>query len=146
MKLDKQKIYFLDSNIFLRTLIKEDEKSFRASSHLLQLVQNRQIKAFTSALILAEIGWVLSSFYKFSKSNVLLAIQGIINLKGLKIVDKTNPLLACEIYQKYSVKFVDALIASNPLIAQKKAIIVSYDLDFEKLDLLRLDPDSFLKI
>ena len=138
-------IYFIDSNIFLRTLIKEDEKSFKECYQFLNLVQENKIKAFTSSLILAEINWVLESFYKFKKSEIIKALKSILNLKGLKIVDKTKPILAVEIFQNFNVKFIDALIASNPQIFKKQAIVISYDKDFDKMKIIRKKPKEIIK-
>lgn len=138
-------IYFIDSNIFLRTLIKEDEKSFKECYQFLNLVQENKIKAFTSSLILAEINWVLESFYKFKKSEIIKALKSILNLKGLKIVDKTKPILAVEIFQNFNVKFIDALIASNLQIFKKQAIVISYDKDFDKMKIIRKKPKEIIK-
>lgn len=132
--------YFIDSNIFLRTLIKEDEKTFKECYQFLNLIQSKKIKAFTSSLILAEISWVLGGFYKFKKLEVVNALQSIINLRGLKITDKMDPRAAIEIFQRFNIKFVDALIASTPKIFRKEMIIVSYDRDFDKLGVIRKKP------
>ena len=138
-------IYFIDSNIFLRTLIKEDEKSFKECYQFLNLVQENKIKAFTSSLILAEINWVLESFYKFKKSEIIKALKSILNLKGLKIVNKTKPILAVEIFQNFNVKFIDALIASNLQIFKKQAIVISYDKDFDKMKIICKKPKEIIK-
>lgn len=138
-------IYFVDSNIFLRTLIKEDEKSFGSCYRFLELVQKKRIKAFTSSLILVEINWVLRSFYKFKKPNIVEAVKSILNLKGLKITDRLNPALALEIFQSSNVKFVDALIASNSEIFKKEMIVVSYDRDFDKIEIIRKEPSAIIK-
>jgi len=133
-------VYFIDTNIFLRVLVKENEETFKECSKILNLVRQNKISVFTSSLVLSEIEWVLESFYNFEKQKVITALESIINLKALKVVDKFNPRLALEIFQKKNVKFVDALIASNPAIFQKKVIIVSYDKDFDKISIKRAEP------
>lgn len=138
-------IYFIDSNIFLRTLIKEDEKSFRDCYRLLKLVQEKKIKTFTSSLILAEINWVLESFYKFRKSDTVEALKSVLNLRGLKIINKLNPDLAIGIFQNLNVKFIDALIASSPQIFKKEVAIISYDRDFDKIGVIRKEPEAIIK-
>ncbi len=139
-------LYFIDTNIFLRVLIKENEKTFGECFGILNKIKKGEIKAFTSSLVLAEINWVLGSFYRFSKFQVAESLKGIINLKGLKIVDKHNLRLAVSIYEKHNVKFVDALIASNFLIFRNKflAVVVSYDRDFDRIGIKRKEPGEFL--
>lgn len=132
--------YFIDTNIFLRTLIEEDKDSFKACFNFLQKLKTNQIKGVTSNIVLSEIVWTLLSYYKFSKSEVIKALSGVLNLRGLGIVDKFQPDLAISLYETKGVKFVDALIASNPDIFEKKWIVISYDQDFDKMDIKRMEP------
>lgn len=137
--------YFIDSNVFLRILVKEDERTFRECYQFLKLVDNRRLKAITSSLVLSEIDWVLEGFYKFKKSEVIKCLESILKLKGLKIIDKIEAILAVELYKKYNIKFIDALISSNPQIYQKKVIVVSYDKDFDKIGVKRKEPKEIIK-
>ncbi len=138
----KTKTYFIDSNIFLRVLIKEDSKSFQECLRILKLVRENQISAATSTLVLAEIGWTLKSFYKTPKNKITEMIESIVNLRGLKIVDQFDPNLALEFFRRFNIKLIDAFIASLKPIAEKKWVIVSYDKDFQKLPILATLPSS----
>lgn len=138
-------VYFVDSNIFIRVLVKETDKIFKECYRFLDLVRQSKIKAFTSSLVLAEIDWVLEGFYGFKKENVIEGLKSILKLRGLKIVDKINASLAIELYEKHNIKFIDALIASNPKIFKKKVTMVSYDKDFDKINVLRKEPKEVLK-
>lgn len=137
--------YFIDTNVFLRVLVKEDNKTFSDCFNFLDLVRNGKIKAFTSDIVLAEINWTLSSFYKFKKQDTLIAIKGILNLKSLKFRNESDIYIATDLYEKFNVKFIDSLIASNLSICNKQTTIVSYDKDFDKLKLLRKEPQDFKK-
>lgn len=143
MAKDNHKIYFIDSNVFLRVLVKEDEKSFRECFNFLQLAQNKKISAITSDLVLAEINWVLESYYKFNKSQVISALEGIVNLKGLTIKSATDPLTAIELYKRSSVKFIDTIIVSDKIF-RSNGIIISYDRDFDKLGIVRKEPAQII--
>ncbi|MCK4781593.1 PIN domain-containing protein [Candidatus Parcubacteria bacterium] len=137
--------YFIDTNIFLRILAKEDEKSFRECYSFLKLVEIKQIKAVTSPLVLAEIDWVLENFYKYKKAEAVKALKSISKLRGLKIISDVNIFLAVEIYKNHSIKFIDALIASNSKIIKKEIMIVSYDKDFDKIKVIRKEPRELIK-
>lgn len=138
-------IYFIDTNIFLRVLIKESEEIFEECEKFLNLIHQNKIEAFTSTIILSEIDWVLESFYKFPKEKVIEGLSSILKLKNLKIIDKFDLLLAIEIYERYPVKFIDTLIASNPKIFKKEVIVVSYDKDFDKIGVKRMTPGRLIK-
>lgn len=59
--------YFLDSNIFLRPIVKDDPEKVRDCERLFEKIERGAIKAFTSNLVLAEILWVGIGFYKIKK-------------------------------------------------------------------------------
>ena len=136
-------IYFIDTNIFLRVLIKEEK--FEECYQFLDLVRQNKIKAITSSPVMAEIDWVLEGFYKFEKMEVIKGLKSILKLKGLRIIDKMDVSLAIEFYKNYNIKFIDALIASNPKIFKKEITIISYDKDFDKINVLRKEPKEILK-
>lgn len=137
--------YFLDSNIFLRPIIKDDFEKAKECEELFKKIKKGTIRAFTSSLILSEIIWVGSSFCKIKKGDLIRAVRGILDFKNLKIIDHFDSRLAIEMYEKYSVKFIDALIASNPRIYKKEVIVVSYDKDFDKIGVKRITPARIIK-
>ncbi len=138
----ENKKYFIDTNVFLRVLIKEDKKTFLECKKLFERIKKGEIQAYTSSLVLAEIHWVLNSFYKLQKKEILKALASILNLRHLKITEKVDPALALRLYSNFKVKFIDCLIASNPEIFSKKTTIISYDKDFDKLGVKRKTPSQ----
>ncbi|PIP62616.1 hypothetical protein COW98_03080 [Candidatus Roizmanbacteria bacterium CG22_combo_CG10-13_8_21_14_all_35_9] len=135
-------VFFIDSNIFLRTLINENTQQHQSCVKLLRLIKNNKIKAITGSVILAEIVWTLNSFYQLEKEVITTAVQSIINLRGLSIVDNYDHSLALSLYHNHSVKYIDALIASIPSIQTREITIVTYDKDFDKLKVIRKEPDE----
>jgi predicted nucleic-acid-binding protein len=134
------KKYVVDSNIFLRTLIKEDEKSFADCTHFLNLVKRNKLVAIVPGIVLSEIVWVLKSFYKFPKRDVIRALKSIRKLSGLKLVDSYNYDGALALYEGAKAKYVDCLIAT--VVANKNYVVVSYDKDFDKLQIERQEPGA----
>jgi len=132
--------YFVDTNVFLRVLVRDEEKSYRECISFLQRVKEGRLKAYTSSLILAETHWTLSSFYQFSKEKIIEALRSIVSLRNLKIIDEHNLLTALSFYETNNVKFIDALVASHKLVLKKGAVVVSYDKDFDKLGIPRKEP------
>jgi predicted nucleic-acid-binding protein len=144
--MNESKLYFIDTNIFLRVLVQENKTSFEDCFKILEMIKYGEIKAFTNSLVLAEINWVLSGLYKFSKEKTVEAIRSILNLKNLKIIDKSEPQEGINLYEKNKVKFIDALIAANDLILKKEAKIISYDKDFDKMGVVRIEPRKIIMV
>ena len=136
--------YFLDSNIFLRPIVKDDIQKVKECERIFRKIERGEIKVFTSNVILSEIVWTGLRFYKIKKRESIEILKGILDFKNLKIIDKFNSRLAIEIYEKKPVKFIDALISSNPEIFKKKIIVISYDKDFDKIGIKRKEPREII--
>ena len=139
------KRFFIDSNIFLRAIVKEDEKVYRECFDFLNRVEAGSIRAVSSNVVFAEVVWVLDSFYEMKKADIIRALQGMKSIKSLKLFDVFDFDLTLSDYSKFGVKYIDALIASIPEIQSRKMIVISYDRDFDKLGVARKEPSDILK-
>lgn len=131
--------YFLDTNIFLRFLVPDDENAHAACKLLFQRINEKKIRAATSSLVYAEIVWVLQSFYKFPKQKIAEALK-VFSAAGIMFHDRVELSHAIDLYEAHNVKFIDALLASHPLLQSGEAVMVSYDTDFDKLGIRRIEP------
>jgi predicted nucleic acid-binding protein len=138
------KQYFIDSNVLLRVIVRDSEKSFRECFDFLQKVEGGKINAVTSNVVLAEVVWVLDSFYKMSKTKIVEALEKMRSSRFFKLVDNFDFDLALSFYSRYGIKYVDAIMASNHNIQSKKWTVVSYDKDFDKLGVIRKEPSQIV--
>ena len=139
----KNKIFLIDSNIFLRILVRDSQKQYKESLQFVEAIKKGEIKAITSVVVLLEVGWVLQSFYGYRKKEVLIALDSIDKIKRIKLKNDINFNTGINIFEKYNIKLGDAMIASTNVVQKEKAIIVSYDKDFDKLKIKRQDPGEF---
>ena len=132
--------YIIDTNILLRAIVQDDQKKAKNCLELINEIATSKIKVAVCDLILAEFVWTLMSFYKISKPEVLKYLSSIMSLGGLRIDNRCNALLGLELYNDYNVKFIDAMIASHEILIAQGGAIISYDKDFDKLKIRRLEP------
>lgn len=137
MKADK---YFIDSNIFLRTIVKENESQYLACKLVFESIKRNKFQAVTCNLVLAEVVWVLQSYYRKTRKQIIEALRAIINLRGLEIVRKQDYHLTLDLYERFGVKYIDAAIASIEAVQQGKWPVITYDKDFDKLGVIRKEP------
>jgi len=137
-------IYLLDSNIFLRFLVKEDEESHQKCAELLGLVKSNKIKAVVPGIVVTEIGWVLKSNYNTPKNDIANKLEGIIKLKNLKVTNQYDWPKSIDIYRKHNIKLIDAVLATIPMVASLQWTIVSFDEDFKKLPILWKKPSELI--
>ncbi len=130
--------YLIDTNILLRTLIKENEVTFSACVRFLGKLKTNQAQAVLPGVVIDEVVWTLKSFYGLSKKDAIKAVESILRLNNLKIVDDYDYHHALKLWKEHKSKYIDCLIAT---LAQKEnLIILSYDDDFDKLQVVRVEP------
>lgn len=134
----------IDTNIFLRVFVKESRQMFEECKQFLQLISQGGMAAYTNTVVLIEVQFVLTSVYHKPREKVKEALEAILSMSTLKIIDDMDAQLALSFYGKTTVKFTDCLIASSKRIQLGEARLVSYDRDFDKLGVTRLEPSKLI--
>ena len=126
-----KKKYFLDTNIFLRFLLKDHPiLSPKASQYFNQLSNNKAI-IISHYLVIAEVVWVLKSFYKYSYEKINKVLTLILTCKNLKIAEKSQLVSVLNLCQEKNIDFVDAF---SCLEAKKRKIkLITFDTKLAKL-------------
>ena len=131
---------FLDTNIFLRYLTKDDEEKAYKVLDLLKKIERGEEKAITSSLVIFELIFTLQKYYKLSKEEIRDLVLPLINLRGLKLPYKAVFEKALETFPNTNVSFVDLFNYFFMIYLEVKEIY-SYDEDFDKLpEVKRLVP------
>lgn len=134
--------YVLDTNIFLRVLTKDDLKTFDDCVNLLEAVKSNKVEAVIPGIVISELVWTLSSFYELPKATVLKSVESILHLKGLRVVDDYDYHAALNLYQQHSAKYIDCLLATMNHVQSGEWQLVSFDRDFNKLGIQRVEPKN----
>jgi len=126
------KVYLIDTNIFLRYLVKDNQAQAQKINQLFLTAKQNQVKLITTTFIMNEMAWTLKSFYKLNKIKVVEKMELILNFPGIKIRDYFNLKQAVVAYKQKNVDLVD--IFTYQTAKKYQAAILSYDRDFDKLD------------
>lgn len=137
--------YLIDSNIFLRIFVRSNEQMSEECTLLLTAITQNRIKAYIPQLVAIEVQFVLDSFYRLEKHQVIEAMKSMMTIDNLVIMDDLFFPFAIQLFEEKNVKFTDCLLASSKRIQEGKATIVSYDRDFDKLAVPRVEPSELLK-
>lgn len=125
---------FLDTNIFLRFLTRDDEAKAEACYLLFQRAQRGEEELFTSEAIITEVVYVLSSPrapYRLSRGEIRSGLIPLLTLQGLRVPQSEVYLRALDLYVSYPpLDFEDALAVAH-MEQQGISTIVSYDRDFD---------------
>ena len=128
---------FLDTNVILRYLTRDDEAKADACYQLFQQVKQGEEELFTCEAIIAEVTYVLSSPrapYQLNHSEIRDRLLPILALQGLNLPQKTVYLHALDLYASSPfLDFEDAVAVAH--MEQRGANeIVSYDKDFDRIE------------
>lgn len=131
---------FVDTNIFLRFLLADHPKQSPRCKKLFEMAEKGKIELTTSEIVIAEIAWVLGSFYRENRQSVAQKLRQIILFKGLTVPNRDVLLLATQKLESENIDFIDAYNYSL-VIKKKIQKIYSYDRDFDRLEKIkRIEP------
>lgn len=133
---------FVDANIFLRYLTRDDPQKADACFRLLEKAKNNEIRLTTSESVIAEVVFVLASprVYHLSRAEVRARLYPLLTLEGLRIPNQRKYLRALDLYANHSIDFEDALTVAEMEYSQIEELY-SYDRDFDRLEgIKRLEP------
>jgi uncharacterized protein len=131
---------FVDTNIFLRYLTKDDPVKYEHCLDLFKKAVVGKMDLITSNMVIAELIWTLLSFYKVSKAEVVDKMAIIVEADYLFIPDKEIILEALMVYGKNNIDYIDAYNAVF-MRHHQTSELYSYDEAFDGLEgIVRIEP------
>ncbi len=104
---------WLDTNVILRYLIKDDETLFQAVKPLFSRAEEGSLILYIHPITIAELVWTLQSFYEYKKEEIVGVLIGLINAHGIEVPDKEIVHNALILYLDTNVDYIDAYLASQ---------------------------------
>ncbi len=99
---------FVDTNVFLRFFVRDVETFYQKAKELFERAEKGEIKLETSEMVIAEIVWVLESYYDFSKQEIKTVIDAILDTKNIKVLNHARIKEAIDLYASGKMDFIDA--------------------------------------
>jgi predicted nucleic acid-binding protein len=99
---------FVDTNVFLRFLTNDVPEQAAAVEALFRRAAAGEVRLVTNTMVIAEIVWVLESYYHLSSAEVQERAMAVAHMDGLTLPELdivTDALLA---YAQSNVDFIDA--------------------------------------
>ncbi len=129
---------FLDTNVILRYLTRDDPVKAERCYELFQRVERKEVRLTTSESVLAEVVYVLSSrsVYNQGREQVRNLLLPIVSLSGLLVPHRRSFLRALEFYAVTNMDFEDCLSLAH-MERLKIKTIVSYDRDFDRINTIQ---------
>jgi predicted nucleic-acid-binding protein len=129
----------IDTNVFLRFLTTDKEKMPKSLLTFFSKLENGETKVFCLDLVFFQVIFVLKSFYKVEKEEIINKMLNLLSFDGLHMKDKRVIERTLEMWRNHPGDIIDCYIAANMEKSGEKEI-VSYDKKIEKLGLQRIEP------
>lgn len=132
---------FLDRNVFIRHLLNDDPTQSPRCLALFRAIENGELSAWTTDVVIAEIVWVLQGRrYRLSPQEIRERLLPLINLPNIRLPRKRLYDRAFQLFAELGIDYVDCYHAAV-LELQGETEIYSYDRHFDRIpSVRRLEP------
>ena len=130
----------VDANIILRYLTDAPPEQAEWVARLFAAVAARTVEIIVEEVVLAEVVWTLSSYYRMPRQEIAAALLAFLAEDSILSRDKEELQTALVLFQQRNLDFVDALLAAKTLGSSERELY-SFDRDFDRIPgLLRREP------
>jgi predicted nucleic-acid-binding protein len=130
----------IDTNLLVRFLTEDDPGKAKAVETLLGKAGKGEIKILIPSVVIAELVWVLESFYEMEAGEISELVGAVLSTPGLDTQDETILREALKTYEKKGIDFIDAWLLE---FARERKIKTIYTFDkkhFKETDLRIASP------
>ena len=123
---------FLDTNILIRHLTGDPpEQAARATRYLEQAGE-----LLLPDLILAEVAYVLESFYEVPRDQVADTLRAVLAFPSIRVLDADLLQRTVEVYQHHRLDFADAYLVAS---AERTGagVVASFDRAIDRVGTVR---------
>lgn len=122
----------MDANVLLRFLTGEPQALAQRAAQAILRAEGGETRLVVSPLVVAEMIWVLKSFYKRTPGEIAGVLIPLLSADGVEVEDKDTMLRAIELVRDLNVDFVDAVLSLEAI--RKGETVCTFDeTDFKRL-------------
>lgn len=121
----------LDTNVLLSFRLKR-LPHFSEAERLIKECLDKKFYLYISSAVFLEVEWVLRSYYKQTKSEIVTFFQEILALDNLISKDRKILESAVTLYDQHNISFTDSVVLAE-ILDQGVDDFNSFDEDLDKL-------------
>lgn len=118
----------LDTNFILRFLLKDNLQQFQIAK---KIFNDPMANLYITDMVTAEIVWILTSFYKFSRDQITEKLFLLLNLPSIQS-NKSILIRSLYLYRNFNISFIDAYLSAY-MEEEKLEGIYSFDKGLDKI-------------
>ena len=121
--------YVVDTNIILRFLVGDNKEQQKKAVAYFREGEKGKRDLYITPLVIAEVCFVLETFYKKSREDIVSALQVFISSRWLSVEQRDRLVYLLPLY-KSGLHFVDSFLVAWTRL--EKAKLLTFDRKLEK--------------
>ncbi len=123
---------FVDTNVLIRHLTGDPPAQAERATRYLQKAD----ELLLADLILAEVAYVLESFYEAPRAQVAETLRAVLAFSAIRVIDDELLLRTVEVYEAHRLDFADAYLVAS---AERTGVdeVVSFDRAIDRVGTVR---------
>ncbi|HBE31997.1 MAG TPA: PIN domain nuclease [Cyanobacteria bacterium UBA11369] len=130
---------WVDANVLLRFLTGEPPDLAQRALRLIQQAERGEVILRLSPIVVAEVVWVLGSFYRYPRNQIAEVLLPLVTAEGVVLEESEQVVAALDRMATANVDFIDAYLAE--VARREGGSVVSFDRDFRRLDIPWVEPE-----
>ena len=115
------KKYIADTNFILRYLLADNQESYKQTKLIFEEARIGKSQIDIEQSVFTEVIFILSSFYKVPRSEIVSILKSLLSYKGIKVDSDIYPI-ALDLYLENNIHIVDAIIAVKTLSSDSELL------------------------
>lgn len=122
-------IAYIDTNVLVRHLTNDPPDQARRAAAILENAQ----QLILTDVVVAELVYVLESYYEHPRKKVAEAVQSLLALASIAVVDHDLLLRALELYEHVHLDFAEAYLAAAAELTGV-GVVASFDRGIDRVE------------
>jgi uncharacterized protein len=131
---DDSKRAVIDTNLLVRYLTEDDPSKASDVKRLLLKAALGEVRLLIPSVVIAELAWVLQSFYKLERRELVPLLNAILQTHGVEVSDKPMVSAAIALYRDGPIDFIDAWIVAFAKASGVRAVYTFDRKHFKGID------------
>lgn len=125
--------WLVDANVLVRLITGEPPAMVARAQAMAASLREGRERIILVPLVIAEVVWVLQSYYRFNRADIADALIALIDSPGVRTRQREVVHEALYMYRDRNVDFTDAYLAAS-VQGLKADGVCTFDGDFRRLD------------
>jgi predicted nucleic acid-binding protein len=130
---------WVDANVLLRFITGDPPEMAQRALRLIERAELGEVTLRLSPLIVAEIVWVLGSFYRYPRTQIAEVLLPLVTARGVNLEAAEQVVAALDRMATANVDFIDAFLAENA--RSEGGAVASFDREFSRLGVDWVEPN-----